>query len=76
MKLHLGGNLSWYDRQKRADLEITLVEKISLNALLAQLGIPRAEVAIISVNDEMITGDDVILCDSDTVSLFPPIAGG
>jgi sulfur carrier protein ThiS len=76
MKLHLGGNLSWYDHQKRAYLEITLVEKISLNALLMQLKIPRAEVAIVSVNDEMITDDDVILCDSDAVRLFPPIGGG
>ena len=76
MILYLGGNLSWYDRQKRAHLEITLVEKISLNALLMQLGIPRAEVAIVSVNDEMITDDDVILCDLDAVKLFPPIGGG
>ena len=76
MILHLGGSLSWYDRQKRAHLKITLVEKITLNALLVQLGIPRAEVAIVSVNDEMITDDDVILCDSDIVKLFPPIGGG
>ena len=76
MILYLGSNLSWYDRQKRAHLEITLVEKISLNALLMQLKIPRAEVAIVSVNDEMITDDDVILCDSDAVRLFPPIGGG
>jgi sulfur carrier protein ThiS len=76
MILYLGSNLSWYDRQKRAHLEITLVEKISLNALLMQLGIPRAEVAIVSVNDELITDDDVILCDLDAVKLFPPIGGG
>lgn len=76
MKLHLGGNLSWYDHQKRTHLEIILVEKISLYALLMQLGIPRAEIAMVSVNDEMITDDDVMLCDVDVVRLFPPVGGG
>lgn len=76
MKLHLGGSLAWYDKNKRDNLEITVIESISLNALLRQLSIPRGEVAIVSINGELFTGEDILVRDTDTIMLFPPISGG
>jgi sulfur carrier protein ThiS len=76
MKLHLGGSLAWYDKNKRDNLEITVNESISLNALLRQLSIPRGEVAIVSINGELFTGEDILVRDTDTIMLFPPISGG
>lgn len=76
MKLHLGGSLAWYDEQKRSKLEFHLDESISINALLMQLSIPRGEVAIISINGELFEGDDILIRDTDTILLYPPISGG
>lgn len=76
MKLHLGGSLAWYDEYKRSKLEIPLHEAISLDALLRQLSIPRGEVAIISINGDLFSGKDVLVQDTDTIILYPPIGGG
>ena len=76
MKLQLGGSLSWYDDLKRSNLEIKLKEDKSLLALIKELSIPLGEVAIISINGELFTGEDTLIKDSDSVLLFPPIGGG
>ncbi len=76
MKLHLGGSLAWYDKHKRSKLEFQLDESIGLNALLQRLSIPRGEVAIISINGNLFDGDDILVKDTDTILLYPPIGGG
>jgi sulfur carrier protein ThiS len=76
MKVHLGGSLSFYDEQKRSNLEISVRESISLKTLLRQLAIPRAEVAIISINGEFFGGEDILVGDKDTILLYPPVGGG
>lgn len=76
MNLHLGGSLAWYDAYKRSKLDIPLDECISLDALLRQLSIPRSEVAIISINGNIFSGEDVLVRDTDIVMLYPPIGGG
>ena len=76
MKLQLGGSLSWYDHLKRNNLKIKLKEDKSLLALIKELSIPLGEVAIISINGELFTGEDILIKDSDSVLLFPPIGGG
>ena len=76
MKLQLGGSLSWYDHLKRSNLKIKLKEDKSLLALIKELSIPLGEVAIISINGELFTGEDILIKDSDSVLLFPPIGGG
>lgn len=76
MKLQLGGSLSWYDPLKRSNLDIKLGEETSLMALINELSIPLGEVAIISINGEMFTGEDILVKDSDSILLFPPIGGG
>ena len=76
MKIHLGGSLAWYDEFKRSKLEIPVNEGISLNALLKQFSIPRGEVAIISINGDLFDGEDILVRDTDTIMLYPPIGGG
>ena len=76
MKLQLGGSLAWYDPQKRSKLEINLREPIGLISLLKELSIPLGEVAIISINGEMINENNILIKDTDSVLLFPPIGGG
>lgn len=76
MRLHLGGHLSWYDAQKRAWLEVHLAEPISLLALLQQLGVPSAEVAVVAVNGAAVALEEARVSDGDRVELFPPVGGG
>ena len=76
MLIHLGGSLAWYDEKKRSKIEINLTDSISLNKLIQNLLIPKNEIAFISINGSIFAGDDVLLTNSDTVMIFPPIGGG
>ncbi len=76
MKLYLGGHLAWYAPQKQSRLEISLREPVALSALLQDLGIPAAEVAIVAVNGTMVESPDARVRDEDRVELFPPMGGG
>lgn len=76
MKLHLGGHLNWYEPQKRAWLELSLAAPVSLRALLAGLGVPPAEVAILTINGQLASLDTAIVADADRVEVYPAIGGG
>ncbi|MBI5651555.1 MAG: MoaD/ThiS family protein [Chloroflexi bacterium] len=76
MHLHLGGQLSWYDSQKRAQIEIHLREPIALRALLDQLGVPRAEIAIAALDGVAVEIENAIVHDEDRVDVYPPVGGG
>jgi molybdopterin converting factor small subunit len=76
MRIHLGGHLSWYDGEKRDWLELSQPAPISLGELAARLGVPEAEVAIISVNRRLRDWDGAPVTDVDTVEFFPPVGGG
>jgi sulfur carrier protein ThiS len=76
MRVHLGGHLSWYDRERRDWLTVAQAAPISLPDLAAALGVPAEEVAIIAVNRRIARWDDPPVNDSDLVEFFPPMGGG
>ena len=76
MRLHLGGHLSWYDPQKRAWLDVFLDTPAPLVRVLAELGVPAGEVAIVAVNRRAVNLEDAVVANSDQVELYPPIGGG
>jgi molybdopterin converting factor small subunit len=53
----------------------TLPPNATVDALSTRLGIPDGFVSAAAVNNEAVEGS-VVLRDGDTVSLFPPSAGG
>ena len=53
-----------------------LVDVQSRVRLFDLTGAPRGEVALISINGEMFEGEDVLVKDTDTILLFPPVGGG
>ena len=76
MQLHLGGHLSWYAPEKRSRLEIHLDHPVALVALLEQLSLPVAEIAVATVNRKAVELEDAQVSDSDSVELYPPVGGG
>jgi sulfur carrier protein ThiS len=76
LKLHLGGHLSFYEPQRRAWVDLVLPEPQRLPNLLAGLGIPPGEVALVVINGELAQEDKPILTDEDQVELYPPMGGG
>ena len=76
MQLHLGGHLGWYAPDKQSRLEVHLDEPVLLVALLGQLKIPVAEIAVATVNRKAVELEDVQVSDGDSVELFPPVGGG
>ena len=76
MRLHLGGHLDWYDARKRAWQDLALAQPILLTDLLAQLGIPAGEVAVVALNRRAVSLAGTIVRDEDRVELYPPLGGG
>ena len=76
MRLHLGGHLDWYDAQKRSWLDVPLAQPILLTDLLAQLGIPAGEVAIVVVDRRAVPLKGTVVADGDRVELYPAMGGG
>ena len=44
--------------------------------LLAQLGVPPAEVAVILVNGKLVEMNGDFLHNEDVIEIFPPVSGG
>ena len=76
MRLHLGGHLDWYDAQKRSWLDVPLAQPILLTDLLAQLGIPAGEVAIVAIDRRAVPLEGTLVVDGDRVELYPAMGGG
>ncbi len=76
MRLHLGGHLNWYDAEKRARFEIDLRAPTTLRALLHQVGVPPAEIAIAAINGALVEIESARVSNSDRVDLYPPVGGG
>jgi sulfur carrier protein ThiS len=78
VRVHLWGELGFYDRERRHRFEVTLPGELPLADVLRLIGVPAAEVAIVGVNGEVVRLNDpgVTLGDADRLDLFPPTAGG
>ena len=76
MKLHAGGQLTWYLPQKQSDLEIQLEAPTRLTEVIARIPIPAGEVVLVVLNGELADLNTVMVTDADRVELYPPIGGG
>jgi sulfur carrier protein ThiS len=76
MRLHLGGHLAWYDPQRRSWLDVPLAQPAALADIVAGLGLPAAEIAIVSVNGQAVDLAGAQVADGDRVELYPPLGGG
>ena len=76
MKLHLGGQFSFYLPGHPAQVELSLARPVQLTALLAELNIPAAEIHLVVVNGELIELQEAWVTQEDDVRLYPPVSGG
>lgn len=76
MKLHLGGQFSFYLPGHPNHMEVELEEPTRLNEILTRLGIPVAEISLAVVNGELVDPQETIVTQHDDVKLFPPVSGG
>jgi sulfur carrier protein ThiS len=76
MKLNLGGQLSFYLPGHPRQLEVQLDGPTLLSEVLANLGIPIAEIYLVAINGEMVDPHNTLVSQEDNVKLFPPVDGG
>ena len=76
MRLHLGGQFSFYFPGHPRYVEVQLEEPARLSEVLTKLGIPVAEISLVIVNDELVDPQAVLVSDQDEVKLYPPVSGG
>ena len=76
MRIHLAGHLNWYDGENRVWFDLEVADQTRLVDLLAELGIPQGEVAVVSLNGQPVGLEGAVLMDADRLELFPPVSGG
>ncbi|MDR3573514.1 MAG: aldehyde ferredoxin oxidoreductase C-terminal domain-containing protein [Anaerolineaceae bacterium] len=74
--IHLGGHLSFYSPQKQSHLSLSLNQPTALVGILQGLGLPLAEVAVASVNGELVELAAAQVKPGDKIDLYPPMGGG
>ena len=76
LEIHLGGHLSFYTPNRCSRISLAIDRTIHLASILEELGIPLAEVALASVNDEMVVIETAQVQSGDRIDLYPPMGGG
>ena len=76
MRIYLGGHLNFYHPQKDRWLEVDLENPRSLKLILAEYGIPTAEITLDVVNDVIKELNMLLVAQEDIVRIFPPVGGG
>ena len=76
MRVHLGGHLAFYDREKRSRFEVHLEAETALLDLVRELGIPEAEIAIAAVNRTVVALHEARVGDADRLDLYSAMGGG
>lgn len=76
LKLHAGGYLPFYLPGRKSSLEISVSQPTPLTEILAQVGIPLAEVHLAALNGELVDIETAIVRDEDRVRVFSAVNGG
>jgi len=76
MRLSVGGYLGFYLPGFKRGLELELPQPTPLLEILANLGIPPAEVHLAVVNGQNEIPGEALISDSDEVKLFSAVDGG
>jgi len=61
-------------RGKQLNIEVT--DGSTLEEAMGKIGLKKEEVSLMLINGKNERSFDIILSDSDIVSLFPPVGGG
>ncbi len=76
MRLHLGGQFSFYFPGHPRHVEVQLEEPARLSDVLTGLGIPVADINLVIVNGELVDPHETLVSHQDEVKLYPPVSGG
>ena len=78
MKVHLSGELAFYGPGKRSKFEFAIDRPLPVAEALRLMGVPAADVAVLSVNGVAERVDDplVIVTNQARIDCYPPTSGG
>jgi sulfur carrier protein ThiS len=76
VEIYLGGQLNFYQPDKRTRLFVPLEGRLELLSLLEQIGVPAAEVAFATLNGELVELPATVVAPGDRLELYPPMGGG
>jgi molybdopterin converting factor small subunit len=75
VKVELKGQLYWYDKENRKQIELEANDIKTPIDILRMLGVPPSEVQMVISNDKKIDLKDEIK-DGDVITFMPVISGG
>jgi sulfur carrier protein ThiS len=74
--LYIGGYLAFFSPNQQSEVELTLSEPVKLDVLLAEAGIPAAEVQLVLINGTRVDSLQSVVQNQDEVKIFPGVDGG
>jgi len=76
MKLYLGNYFTFFTPDHSHWIEMELPCPTRLADVLAEIGVPAAEVYLAVINDRVLESTDELIANEDIVRLYPPVNGG
>lgn len=76
MKLYLGSYFTFFTQDRSHWVEMELPRPTRLADILAELGVPAAEVHLAVIDGRVLESTDTFVSDEDTVRLYPAVNGG
>ena len=78
MRVYLSGELGFYGPRKRGTFEFAIGQAMPVAEALRLIGVPAADVAVLSVNGvaERVDDPSIIVTNDASIECYPPTSGG
>ena len=76
MKLYVGSYFAFYTSDSNYWVELELRKPTRLTDIVTELGIPIAEVYLVTLNGQLVESPNILVSNDDIVKLYPAIGGG
>jgi len=76
IELRLSTNLARYGGEKTGFFPVTISPSETLASLISKFRIPRGEVSMVLVNDQLIADFETVVHPGDKVKIFGLVGGG
>jgi molybdopterin converting factor small subunit len=76
IELRLYTNLARYGGEKTGFFPVTISSSETLVSLIGKFGIPREEISMVLVNDQLIVDFETVVHPGDKVKIFGLVGGG
>jgi len=76
VSVSVGGYLGFYTPRHQRKFQFAAGEGLAISEIVRQLGLPQAEVALVSLNGDVVEDFSILVREGDELKLFSVTDGG